>query len=734
VAARRNGNGWGPNGNANGRKRNGNGKHGAAFYANHRRRDRNRRRRERANRRRLFGFSTVLVIVGLLAALAAAAFTGATAFRNSCDLDSLRPVTIGQNSFVYAADGSLLGAIPAEKNRQPLRFKQMSPWVLKATVAIEDRRFWEHGGLDYEAIIRAAVKNLEEGEIVEGGSTITQQLVRNLYIGNERSFERKIKEACLALKLNESWTKERILETYMNQVPYGNHAYGIEAAAQTYFARSAGDLNLVQSALLAGLPQAPSAYDPFARPEAARARRDEVLAALLEAGDIDQKHYDRAVRTPVRLHRGELYTKIREPYFFGYVRDLLIKKYGVTEVRNGGLKVYTTIDPRFQRLAKKAIKANLYLETDPASALVSINPKNGAIRAMAAVAPGRKGLQFNLAEQGRRQAGSAFKTFVLTEAIKQGINPDSTRYMSAPFTWQPDPLSEPWEVSTFDHSYYGVSTIRQATIRSDNSVYARLTLDVGPEKVAKTAQEMGIKTKLEPVASIGLGSNSVSVLEMASAYATLAAGGVYSEPMAIRKVVRPKGDVDSGWSKGNRKRVLTDGQAYVVTQILQENILGGTGTAANPGRPAAGKTGTTDDFADAWFVGYTPNLTTAVWVGYPNAQIEMRSVHGISVAGGTFPAMIWHDFVVPALEGSSILSFPSPTEPVVWLPFSGQWAFYGPPPGQEAPADPEEDETTEDSTTTETEEEPTTTEPPPTTTEPPPTTTEPPPTTTESSG
>jgi penicillin-binding protein 1A len=731
VANRKNGNGNGngrPNGNSVGRKKNGNGKHGAAFYANHRRRDRNRRRRERANRRRIFALSTLLIVVGLLAALAAAAFTGATAFRNSCDLDSLRPVTIGENSFVYAADGSLLGAIPAEKNRQPLTFDEMSPYALKATVAIEDHRFWEHGGLDYEGIIRAAVKNLEQGKIVEGGSTITQQLVRNLYIGNERSFERKIKEACLALKLNESWTKERILETYMNQVPYGNQAYGIEAAAQTYFAKSAGDLNLAQSALLAGLPQAPSAYDPFAQPEAATARRNEVLAALLESGDIEQQRYERALAAPLRLHRGELYTKIREPYFFGYVRDLLIKKYGVTAVRSGGLKVHTTIDPRFQKLAKTAIKSNLYLSTDPASALVSINPRNGAIRAMAAVAPGRKGLQFNLAEQGRRQAGSAFKTFVLTEAIKQGINPDSTRYMSSPFTWQPDPLSLPWEVSTFDHSYYGVSTIRQATVRSDNTVYARLTLDVGPEKIAKTAHAMGIKTKLDPVASIGLGSNAVSVLEMASAYATLAAGGVYSEPMAIRKVVLPGGKVDPAWGEGKRKRVMSDGQAYAVTQILQENVLGGTGTAANPGRPAAGKTGTTDNFADAWFAGYTPNLSTAVWVGYPKAQIEMRSVHGISVSGGSFPAMIWHDFVVPALAGSPILSFAYPTQPAVWLPFHGQWAFYGPPPGADKKNKKDKDETT-GSTTTEPEPEPppSTTEPPPT--EPPPTTE--PPTTTE---
>jgi penicillin-binding protein 1A len=734
VAARNgngNGNGNGrPNGN--GRKKNGNGRHGAAVYANHRRRDRNRKRRERANRRRVFVFTAVLVLVMIVAAIGAAAFTGATAFRNSCDLDSLRPVTIGQNSFVYAADGSLLGAIPAEKNRQPLEYEDISQWVLEATVAIEDRRFWDHGGLDYEGIIRAAVKNLEEGQIVEGGSTITQQLVRNLYIGNERSFERKIKEACLALKLNETWSKERILETYMNQVPYGNLAYGIEAAAQTYFSRSATNLSPRQAALLAGLPQAPSAYDPFSQPEAAKARRNEVLGALLEEGEIDQAEHDRLVDTGLGLRRGELYTKIREPYFFGYVRDLLIRKYGVTKVRNGGLEVHTTIDPRFQKLAKKAIKANLYYETDPASALVSINPKNGAIRAMAAVAPGKKQLQFNLAEQGRRQAGSSFKTFVLAEAIKQGINPDSTRYLSAPFTWQPDPLSEPWEVSTYDHSYSGVSTIRQATIRSDNTVYARMTLDVGPDNVARTAREMGIKTKLDPVASIGLGSNAVSVLEMASAYATLAAGGVYSEPMAIRKVVQPNGKVDPAWGKGKRKRVMTDGEAYVVTQILQENVLGGTGTAANPGRPAAGKTGTTDNFGDAWFVGYTPNLATAVWVGYPNAQIEMRSVHGISVSGGSFPAMIWNDFVVPALDGSTALSFELPTQPAVWLPFSGQWAYYGPPPGSDDDKDKDKDKDKDeekdngggDEPPTDTDEAPTTTEPPPTTTEPPPDTTE----------
>ncbi|CAN5204685.1 penicillin-binding protein 1A [soil metagenome] len=670
-------------GNGDGRPRNdGKSRPAVNVYANHRRRDRNRRRRHHAARRRLVLLTIGLGAAAILAALTAAAFTGASAFRNSCSLELLRPVTLGQNSFVYAADGTPLGAIPAERNRQPVKLKRMSASIREATVAIEDRRFYQHGGLDFHGIFRAAFKNLESGRIVEGGSTITQQLVRNLYIGNERSLKRKTKEACLALKLDDAWPKDRILQTYLNQVYFGNHAYGIEAASQTYFSKPAKKLGLAEAALLAGLPQAPSVYDPFARPDEAVRRRNEVLRAMLVAGNITQAEYEQAAAKRLKLRRGQIYTTIREPFFFGYVRDLLIAKYGVSTVRSGGLKVYATIDPRFQAAARRAVKENLTERTDPASAVVSINPKNGAIRAMTAVIPGRRGVQFNLAAQGTRQAGSSFKTFVLTEAIHQGINPNSTMYLSAPFHWQPDPLSEPWDVATYAGDYYGPSTIASSTLRSDNTVYARLTLDVGPENVVKIAHEMGIKTRLEPVASVGLGTNSVSVLDMASAYATLAAGGIYSEPMAIKKVVLPTGRVDTGagWGKPKRKRVFRDGVAYEVTKILQQNILAGTGTAANFGRPAAGKTGTADDFADAWFVGYTPMLATAVWVGYPRAQIPMTNVHGIRVAGGTFPAQIWHDFMVAAIGASPAAEFPYPSQPEVWQPFHGQYAYYGPPP------------------------------------------------------
>ena len=704
--APRNGNGNGKNGN------------GGRVYQNHRRRRRQRRRRDKVVARRFAIFVTLAVICGSIAAVVAAAFTSASGVLNNCDLASLKPVSIGQNSFVYAADGSLLGAIPAERNRQPVTLEGMSKWVTEATVAVEDRRFYEHGGLDYEGIVRAAVKNLESGKVVQGGSTITQQLVRNLYIGNERSLERKIKEACLARKVEKGHTKDWILTSYLNQVYFGNHAYGVEAAAQTYFSKHAKNLDVVEAALIAGMPQAPSVYDPFQRPSEAVRRRNEVLGAMLSAHYIDRAQHDEAVASPLKLTRGHIYTRIREPFFFSYVREELIAKYGANTVRGGGLKVYTTIVPRFQKLAARAIKQTLYYPNDPAAAIVSINPKNGAIRAMTAVTPGKKRTQFNLAAQGRRQAGSSFKPFVLTEAIREGINPDSTMYLSAPFHWQPDPFSEPWDVSTYGGDYSGPSTITQATLRSDNTVYARLTLDVGPEKVVQMAHKMGIKTKLEPVASVGLGSNSVGVLEMAVAYATIAARGVRSEPMAIRKVVLPNGKVDAGagWGHPKRKRVLSDGVAYQVARILKMNIQAGTGTGANPGYVAGGKTGTTEDWGDAWFAGITTNASTVVWVGYPNAKIPMTAVHGIRVAGGTFPATIWRLFMVPAFGKHPPRDWPLPENPVVWIPFNGQYQYFGAPPGSGDSKKKKKKDKNDG--------------PPATTTAPPPTTTEPPPTTT----
>ena len=672
----------------------------------HVRRARRRRRRERARHRRKLALLASFIVVGL-ALVAAAGITGAATVGPRCDLDRLRPVEIGQNSFVYAADGSLLGSIPAEKNRQPVALNRISKWMRLATIAIEDRRFYEHSGIDVEGIARALAADVQAGRVVEGGSTITQQLVRNLYISREVTFERKLIEACLAVRLNNRRSKSWILESYLNTVYYGNHAYGVQAAAHTYFSKPAWKLTLGQAALLAGLTQAPSVYDPLNKPESALRRRTQVLQAMLANGDITERQYSAAVADrQLHLRPGKVYTRIREPYFFSFVREQLITQYGANTVRSGGLRVYTTVDRRFQQQARNAILRTLPYRDDPAAAIVAINPTNGAIRAMAAVTPGKRGNQFNLASQARRQAGSTFKTFVLTAAVAEGVDPDTTTYSSHPFVYQPDPSLEAWEVSTYDHSYLGSVPISRATLASDNTVFAQLTLDLGPEKVATMAHRLGVRSNLKTregvyVPSLGLGSADVSPLDMASAYATLAASGIYSVPMAIRRVVLPDGtvDTDAGWGKPDRRRVIPDWVADEVTEILEDNIDQGTGTGAGIffDRPAAGKTGTTDDHTDAWFCGYTPTLSTTVWVGYPQAQIPMENVHGISVAGGTFPATIWNLFMRSAIGNTDPVDFPEPASEPEWQSFErAQYAndydytpYYPPSPSPSPEPEPE---------------------------------------------
>ena len=619
---------------------------------------------------------------GFAALLAVVSVTGAGIVFTNCDLSKLRPVAIGQNSFVYAADGSSLGSIQTAENRQVVTMGQISPWMPKAVVAIEDRRFYQHGGVDYVGIIRAAIADLRAHKAVQGASTITQQLVRNLYISNhERTIDRKLKEVCLARKLDAAWSKEKILAAYMNQVFYGGNAYGVEAAAQTYFSKSARKLTLPEAALLAGLPQAPSDYDPFVNKAAARARRTEVLKAMVDNGDITRAQYAEAVAQPIRLKPGKMYTSIKEPYFFSYVKDELIKQYGAETVRTGGLKVYTTIIPRLQRLARKAIKDTLYNSNDPASAVIAIDPRNGAIRAMTGIIPGRPNNQFNLAAQAKRQPGSTFKVFVLTSAIAQGMNPYSTYYTSAPFTYQPSPSSLPWHVHTYSNSYAGSISVASATLQSDNTVYAQLILDTGVQNVADMAAKLGgiHLPENEIVPAMALGSDAVSPLEMADSYATLAAGGIRSDPMAITKVVLPDGTVDKSadWGKPKRQRVIPDWVAYEVTKILEQNILGGTATRAYFGRVAAAKTGTTENHDDGWLCGYTPQLATAVWIGYPNAETPVY-VHGVAIAGGNLPASIWHDFMAGALWNVRVLDFRPPKTAAVFTNWTqGRYGYLG---------------------------------------------------------
>ena len=629
-------------------------------------------RRRRRNRRRAAGRrKRTLLIVGIalgllmVAGVAAGGFGAFAAFRASCDLAALRPVPLGRSSPVLAADGSLLGVLPAERDRQPVALAAVSRWLRKATVDVEDRRFYDHGGVDVRAVARALWVDVRAGKVVEGGSTITQQLVRNLYVSREQTLSRKMREGCLAVKLSRRWSKDRILGEYLNVVYYGNRAYGAEAAAQAYFSVSARDLTLPQAALLAGLPQAPSAYDPLLRPDLAVERRTRVLAAMREAGHITLGEEAAAAAAPLALRPWLAADGTTgEAALVGVVRDLLVEAYGAAAVRAGGLRVETAIDARLQRLGRAAVRRILGRPGDPAAAVVAVDPATGAVRALvSAPAPGGPAA-LDLTVAARRQAGSTFKAFVLAEAVSKGIDLNGTRYPSAPFRYQPDPFTPAWQVSTYEHTYLGPITIARALIRSDNTVFARLTVDLGPEQVTAMARRLGVRSDLPAVPSIGLGSAAVSPLDLAAAYATLASGGVRRRPVLVRAVRLASGRVDTAsWSPGTSERVLPAGVAAEVTRVLQENMRSGTGRRAAVGRPAAGKTGTTDSHADAWFVGYTPDLAAAVWVGYPEGEIAMRNVRGEPVTGGTLPAEIWSGFVRPALAGSAWRAFPRATPP-----------------------------------------------------------------------
>jgi penicillin-binding protein 1A len=354
------------------------------------------------------------------------------------------------------------------------------------------------------------------------------------------------------------------------------------------------------------------------------------------------------------------------------------------------LRVYTTIKPRLQNEALAAVKSVLTEPNDPAGALISIDPRTGAIKAMVAVSPGKKNNQYNFATSARRQPGSTFKTITLTTAVARGMNPFTTSYLSAPLIYSPDPAGTceneiAWCVQTYEHTYSGVESVASATVQSDNTVYARLALDVGPANIVAMARKLGIRTSpLEPFPSITLGSEEVTPLELASAYATLAAGGVYSKPMAITKVVLPNGkvDTDAGWGESKRERVIPDWVASTVTQVLQQNMLYGTGRGAHVyNHSDAGKTGTTENYVDAWFSGYTPRLVGTVWMGYPQGEIPMLSVHGITVSGPTFPAQIWHRYMETAIGSGPDVPFPPARTQPAWSYWRGQYQYSGAPYG-----------------------------------------------------
>ena len=623
---------------------------------------RSRLRRVRAKHKAALVVTILLIAIG--AVLAGAVATGRAVLLGSCNLSSLQPVALGQNSFVYADNGTLLGVVPSRVNRLPLRLDQISPYLRQATVAIEDRRFWEHGALDYQGIVRALYSDVTAGKIVQGGSTITQELVRNLYIGNaSRTFSRKVKEACLAIKLAQVWPKPRILIAYLNEVFYGRAAHGAQAAAQTFFSTRAQNLTLPQAALLAGLPQAPTVYDPLLHPAMAIERRNEVLRAMLANGVIDSQQFARAVIAPLGLKPSDLYGRQAHPNFFGWAEQQLAAKYGARRVAAGGLRARTTLDPSMQDAALSSVRGVMRHKSDPAAALVAIDPRTGAVRAMVGYVPDGRRMKFNLATQSTRTAGSSFKPFVLATAIVHGISLYSS--FSGPSSLIiPDRScygpQGPWDVHNYADENGGYMNLLNATANSVNTIFAQLVAKVGPWNVVPVAHRMGITTHLQPVCSITLGTQPVNPLEMTDAYATLAAHGVHHAPQAFELVRAPNGKV-LGRLGSPGERAIPASVADQVTYALEGVIQHGTGTAANLGRPAAGKTGTAENFQDAWFCGYVPQLATCVWVGYPKAEISLYNVEGVgAVFGGSLPAEIWRRFMQVATAKMPPLGFPTP--------------------------------------------------------------------------
>jgi penicillin-binding protein 1A len=644
---------------------------------------RNRRRRARRSAGPAFLFLGVMAAVLAIAGLGTVGYVVGLA-STAPELDELKPVDQGASSVVYAADGSRLGFIQYDILRTPIAGKDIPKMLKDATVAIEDERFYEHKGVDAEGVVRAAIKNIESGKTVEGGSTLTMQLVRTLYITKERTFKRKIHEAKLAEELENLHDKTWILNKYLNNAPYGTvggqTAVGVQAAARVFFDKPAARLELHEAALLAGLPQAPSDYNPFYEEAKALRRRNQVLDKMAELRMVSASEAAAAKEKGLGVQGSRYYTARRESYFFDYVKQRLISKYGIGEVRRGGMSIYTTIDLKMQRKAREAIGSVLAFPNAPKAAVVTVNPGNGHILAMASSASYAQ-TKFNLAAQGKRQPGSTFKIMGLMAALQRGVSPEGTSYTSKPLKFN-DPKYGPIETKTYDNRYSGRMNLVRATTKSDNSVYMQLGLDLGPDAVKEAARKMGIKSKLNgyPAEILGGLQRGVSPLEMANAYATIASGGMRNEPVAITKVRFRDGTVKKELGKPRRTRQFTDGVTAKATEILVKNVQGGTGGKAQTGCPTAGKTGTTDNHTDAWFVGFTNNLATSVWVGFPTKRVEMYPpVTPISVAGGTYPAEIWGRYMKAVKRGCG--GFPKPKTPFQAAPFFGKYATTGAPAG-----------------------------------------------------
>jgi penicillin-binding protein 1A len=624
------------------------------------------RRRRRIRKLRLLA---LLAVLGVLAVTAFSYGVVLAVGQQLGGLDPFRHQHEQVDGYVYASDGhTILAVLRGSQSRVLVPSSSISGWMKQAIVATEDKRFYQHRGVDIRGMGRALWADIRHKGAVQGGSTITQQFVKNALTGNERSVTRKLKEAALAWQLEQKWTKDRILTAYLNTIYFGNGAYGVERAARTYFGHGAARLTLPEAALLAGIPEDPSLYDPVTHPDTARARRATVLDLMLQQRVITPGQFRAAAKAPMPrpqdVHLSGVQGQV--PYFGEYVKEQLINRFGASKVFGSGFRVYTTINLHLQQIARDAVHKILPIPDGPQAALVSINPSDGSVLAMVG---GRNFhiSQYNLATARERQTGSAFKPFVLATALREGISPLTT-YTSKPVSIFLG--NRYWSVHNYEGEYLGPIDLVKAIAVSDNSVFSQLTRDVGPSSVVQTAHAAGIIGPLQGYFAIGLGVEPVSVLEMARAYATFANDGnrvdgtVFGdEPRVVTKIENDGHQVVYANVPKNTRALAPDVDA-LLTQLLEGVVTGGTGTAAAlPGRAVAGKTGTTENYGDAWFCGYTPQLVTCVWVGYPDRLRPMLTeFHGGPVVGGSYPAEIWKAFMQPALTAMNAQprSFPSP--------------------------------------------------------------------------
>lgn len=568
----------------------------------------------------------------------------------------------------YDINGNAIYTTLSEERRIPVTINDIPKHVQQAFIAIEDNRFYEHGGIDYRGTARALVSTLSGSE-VQGGSTITQQLAKNAFLTQERSIIRKIKEAFIAKELEHKYTKDEILTMYLNQIYFGQGAYGIESASMYYFGKHVKQLDVAEAATLAAIPKSPNYFNPFENPQESKKRQELVIDQMIKYGLISAE--DGAAAKAEKLSFNTYHKKSTDPrsYFFDMITQKVIEEVGADALYKGGLKIYTTLDSDMQRAAERAMKhlPTYYTDgkkiTQPQMALVAIDPTTGYVKAMIG---GRGDDKFNRATLAVRQPGSAFKPFVYLTAMQNGYTPASV------IEDKVEEFSPGWKPQNSDRKEHGKVSLRSALIRSLNVPTVKLAQEVGVDKIIANAEKMGISTMVESGAysdanlAMALGglSKGVNPLEMAAAYGVLATNGMYCKPIALLKIVDREGKVLYEAKKSEAKRVIDAEAAYLTTNMMQDVFVSGTASGMGIGRQAAGKTGTTDTYIDAWFVGYTPNLSTAVWVGDDNNK-PMNYMYGSGA-----PLSIWHDFMVNALASAPAASFVNPgvtvpPEPVI---------------------------------------------------------------------